>query len=612
MEDDPLKSFKIFSSLSKKMRERILTKFDRINLNQGEVLFYQGDSSDCLYLLASGELSATLTLPSGETQLVNYIVAGETVGELGALSNEPRSLTIKASKNSTLFKLLAKDFILICQKYPRIMFETINPIIARSQKVISLLSSEKIKKQIVIVPANKEVSLDIFSEQLTKYISKLSSIIFISDYDPEISDLTLEALEERINKIEKNKKPKQIILYLLKSPRTSLAEVGLRKGEMLYVVGTSRVAPQFDRTILEIIKKYRSRHKLDPKLILLYPKSVLSPHKTTQWLKLSSFSLHHYIRSNNAADYQRLLRFFRGKAVGLVLGGGGTRGFAHLGAIKALRDAKIPIDIIGGTSVGAIVAGCYAINQNYADAEKRFSDIVTASRKSVSWRNLTWPIISIFNAKNFTLALQKIFNTTRIEDLWLPYFCISCNLANNTEAIHRSGYLWKKTRSSASIPGLIPPMLLKGELHFDGGLLNNLPVDVMRQLVGIKGKVIAIELANSYKDENIYKFPPVLTFWQTLLLKLKIGGTAYRFPAFLDTFLKALSVSSLLKARQNGLIANLLVSLDLTKFSMLHMDEAQSKQLVDIGYQETLKHISKLKASKLMPMPGMADITNHL
>jgi len=278
-----------------------------------------------------------------------------------------------------------------------------------------------------------------------------------------------------------------------------------------------------------------------------------------------------------------------------VLGGGGTRGWAHLGAIKALHEEKIPIDIIGGTSVGAIVGACYALNESYDDTYKRFHTIIETSRHSVSWRSLTWPVISLFDAKNFTAAQQTAFQKLLIEDTWLPYFCVSSSLANYAECVHRSGLIWEKIRASSSMPGLIPPMVIDGELHLDGGLLNNLPVDIMRQLIGKSGKIVAVELNSSVGDKKRYQFPPVFTFKKAFLARSKKKGENYRLPRFLDTFMRGLLIGSSAKTRQNSLVANVLVNLNLNKFRLLHSSPKQADKMIEIGYLEMKAQLQKNK-----------------
>ena len=139
-------------------------------------------------------------------------------------------------------------------------------------------------------------------------------------------------------------------------------------------------------------------------------------------------------------------------------------------------------------------------------------------------------------------------------------------------------------------------MVQNGELHFDGGLLNNLPVDIMRKITTHRGTIIAIELVGT-KDEAHYEFPPILPFWQTLLAKLGLGYH-YKFPRFIDTFLKSLLVGSFLKAQQNSVNADIFIGLDLSRFPMLHSNQKLENKIVEIGYQTTMEHIKTMTIKK--------------
>ncbi|HSW69411.1 MAG TPA: patatin-like phospholipase family protein [Gammaproteobacteria bacterium] len=603
MEEDlinAIKANKIFSSLNDEGVQKVLAKFTRMELNQSETLFYQGDSSDNIYLLVSGKLSAALTNAAGETQMVGYIEAGEAVGESGALTTEPRALTVKALEHSVLYRLSSKDFIELCHQYPALMFATIHPVITRSRSLIQLLASEKIKRHIVIVPANKDISLEHFAEKLQGYLEHYPSVVLLSDYSPEFNNqkIAQEVLKEKIIDLEKHNKKSRKFLYLLKSYETPLAKIALRKANIIYITAYSNSVPRVDKILTERFHIHRINFKPEAALILLHTASAVMPHNSASWLAQMPFDTYHHVRMNVTKDYMRLLRFIRGKAVGVILSGGGTRGWAHLGAIKALREQKIPIDMIGGTSVGAIVAGCYAVHESYEDAYERFYKVIAASANSVSWRSITWPAISIFNAKNFTLSLMQVFEDIKIEDLWLPFFCISCNLANNNEEVHRKGLLWQKTRASSSIPGIIPPMVINNELHLDGGLLNNLPVDIARAFLGKKAKIIAVDLNSFVHDRHKYLFPPILTFKQALLAKLGFTLDNYHFPRFLDTFMRGIFMGSLLKSVQNGLAANILVNLDLNKFRLLQSNIKQADKLIQIGYESTLKQLDLIRSEE--------------
>lgn len=591
-----LKNSRVFSSLDEEARKQLLPKWSLVTLNHHEVLFSQGDPSDSIYLLISGKLSAELTTVTAETRMVGRIEPGEMVGESGALSNEPRSLTVKALKESRLLKLAATDFIQLCHQFPAVMFATVNPIITRSKNIIQMLTAEKTDKHIVVVPANDHISLTTFFEKLREHAEAFPNVLTLSDYQAEFRDKNADThtVMGAIKQLAQSKQAAHKMLYLLSSYDTPLARVAFKKSHQIYVVAHSYSTPKIDRHILDKMDSRRLQLRALPQLVLLHPEDTLVPENTTAWLSQAEFGLHHHVRFNNTKDYQRLLRFMRGKAVGLVLSGGGTRGWAHLGVMAALRKAKVPIDIIGGTSAGAVVAACYAMSQSVQAAQEKFHDIVADSRHSIAWYNLTWPIISLFNAKNFTQSQINAFGERLIEELWLPYFCVSCNLTKNSEEIHRRGKLWEKLRASTSLPGILPPMVINDDLHLDGGLLNNLPVDVMRQLIGEKGRIIAVELNSFAPRKGNYAFPPILTFMDVLFYKLGLGGK-YVFPRFIEAFLRALFVGSAFKSKQNSLAANVLISLNLSKYRLLNSNPNQADSLIEIGFTEGLKQIYEAK-----------------
>ncbi len=588
-----LKTCKIFSSLDDVECQKLLLKFDKVVLKKNEILFNQGDTSDYLYLLITGSLSAILVAAHNNKKVVGSIGPGETVGELGALANEPRSLTIKAVTDSVLLRLSSAVFREICNEHPAIILETINPLISRARNLIQILSEEEVKKHIVVVPAHQDVFLKLFSEKLSESLPNSADVTFLSEFSPKFYEqqTTLAELHELIETAEK---ANSTIIYLPASLETPLAKIAFEKADRIYIVAHSDSKPRINPAVFEKIHAQKSNLKLKHELILLHEKDTRLPTNSLDWLELSNFEMYHHIRITHEKDFQRLLRFMCGTAIGLVLGGGGIRGLAHIGVINAVIESGIPIDIIGGTSVGAIMAGYYALYGTFQNSAADFRDIIDATRKIVSFSNLTWPAISLFSSKHYTLIQKKVFGKTRIEDLWLPYFCMSSNLTNGVETVHRTGHLWKNIRASTSIPGLLPPVVINGALHLDGGLLNNLPVDIMRKFVGKKGKVIAVQLRQESKNRHPheYRFPPILTFWQALLADMGLAYKGYKFPPAIDTFLKSLLAGSWVKEKENSLAADLLIQPPhLDQFRMLNIHREQEPLLVDIGYKAAIKAI---------------------
>lgn len=180
-------------------------------------------------------------------------------------------------------------------------------------------------------------------------------------------------------------------------------------------------------------------------------------------------------------DFLRLARILSGQAIGLVLGGGGARGFAHLGIIQALEENGIPVDLVGGTSMGSFVGGLYARDYDIVPIYGRMKKF--AGRISSIWRtlsDLTWPVTSYTTGHEFNRGIWKSFGDTRIEDFWIQYYCNSTNITESVQEIHSMGYAWRYIRASMTIAGLLPPLIEKGSMLLDGGYVDNLPVDEMK------------------------------------------------------------------------------------------------------------------------------------
>ncbi|KAI0154964.1 hypothetical protein GGR57DRAFT_491883 [Xylariaceae sp. FL1272] len=182
-------------------------------------------------------------------------------------------------------------------------------------------------------------------------------------------------------------------------------------------------------------------------------------------------------------DFQRLARRLCGKSIGLVLGGGGARGIAHIGVIKAIEEAGIPIDIVGGTSIGAFMGGLYA---RHADIVPMFGLAKKfAGRMSSMWRfalDLTYPSASYTTGHEFNRGIFKTFGKHQLEDFWLEFYCNTTNISKSRAEIHTSGYAWRYVRASMSLAGLLPPLCDEGSMLLDGGYVDNLTVSHMKSL----------------------------------------------------------------------------------------------------------------------------------
>ncbi len=205
------------------------------------------------------------------------------------------------------------------------------------------------------------------------------------------------------------------------------------------------------------------------------------------------------------ADVERLCRLLCGRAVGVVLGGGGSRGLAHLGLLRQLEARGVPIDVVGGASQGSFMAAAYALSGSAAGCEQRAG--LLARSISSAWNfatSLTLPLVSWTSGAHFDDVIREALGSAQIEDLPGPrYFCVSLNATDGAVAVHSTGPLWRYVRASMSVLRLLPPVFDRDthRLLVDGGYVSNLPVDILHALLpGSVGLTVACDV--ECKDSN--------------------------------------------------------------------------------------------------------------
>ena len=199
-------------------------------------------------------------------------------------------------------------------------------------------------------------------------------------------------------------------------------------------------------------------------LVLLHNSTDVMPAGTRPWLEAFSVHRHHHIARAPAhglapAHAARLARSLRRQSVGLVLAGGGARGFAHVGVLMALEEEGVPVDLLGGTSMGSFVGGLYA-----KEPTALLTRIITrrlAVHMSSTWNqlmDLTVPVVSYFSGFRMNKVLEPLFRGAKIEDCWLPFFCMTLDLVSCVPIVHRNGTLWRYVRASMALVGFLPPL----------------------------------------------------------------------------------------------------------------------------------------------------------
>ena len=289
----------------------------------------------------------------------------------------------------------------------------------------------------------------------------------------------------------------------------------------------------------------------------------------------------------------RLARLQNRSAVGLVLAGGGARGIAHLGVLKALHEHGIEIDCVGGTSIGAVMA-------SYVASDQPLEMVIANARRAFSVNPLgdfnLLPLLSLIKGRRLRRILTRAahdllgFNAD-IEDLWKSCYCIATNYSKACEQALTHGDLVETLLASTAIPGALPPIIRDSELLFDGGTFNNFPVDVMHAMRGV-GTVIGVDL--SYRNPRRINHKEMPGSWALLRDRLRPRAQRrYRLPP-LPAYLMNVSVLySTARQRSAQQLSDIYFNPPLLGIGMLQWHKFD--QVVRLGYAHGREVLDKLQ-----------------
>jgi predicted acylesterase/phospholipase RssA len=251
-----------------------------------------------------------------------------------------------------------------------------------------------------------------------------------------------------------------------------------------------------------------------------------------------------------------------------------------------MRELDIPIDAIGGTSIGSIVASGFALG---CGSDEMLEKVDNIARESNPIKDLTLPMVSLMTGGKLNKSLQNMYGDVQIEDLWVKYFSVSANLTRAQTEVHERGPVWKSVRASMSIPGQIPPVVFDGELHVDGGVLNNLPVDVMREI--FDGIIIANNVSPKV-DLNAGGLSEVThSGWYYMLNALNPFSKKVKLPSILNTLMRSGMLSSVQAINVSKAMADIYMSPPIEKFQLL--DFGAAHEIEEVGYKYALNIMNK-------------------
>uniref|UniRef100_A0AAQ5ZLA1 lysophospholipase n=1 Tax=Amphiprion ocellaris TaxID=80972 RepID=A0AAQ5ZLA1_AMPOC len=534
----------------------------------GRAVYRQGDKSDSTFIVLSGRLRSVIAKDDGKKELAGEYGRGDLIGVVEALTHMNRATTVHAVRDSELAKLPEGALNSIKRRYPQVVTRLIHllgqKILGNMQQVNGPLAGRSLAlhtptskwdagnpasnlSTVAILPVSEEVPLTAFTLELQHALSGIGpTLLLTSDIIKQrLGSAALDSVHEyRLSSwLGQQEDIHRIVLYQSDPGLTPWTQRCIRQADCIIIVGLGEQEP----TVGELERMLEGGAvRAQKQLVLLHREDGPPPKGTAEWLNMRSWiSRHHHLscprrvfsrRSlpklrelyqrvfekcpDRHSDFSRLARILTGNSIALVLGGGGARGCSQVGILRALNEAGIPVDMVGGTSIGSFMGALYAEEKSNsrmrARAHEWAMDMTSYFKKIL---DLTYPVTSMFSGASFNSSISSVFKNKQIEDLWLPYFNVTTDITASSMRVHTDGSLWRYVRASMSLSGYLPPLCdpKDGHLLMDGGYINNLPADVARSM-GAK-VVIAIDVG-SRDETDLTNYGDCLNGWWLLWKRL--------------------------------------------------------------------------------------------
>uniref|UniRef100_A0A8C5DV02 lysophospholipase n=1 Tax=Gouania willdenowi TaxID=441366 RepID=A0A8C5DV02_GOUWI len=450
---------------------------DWMAVEAGRAVYRQGEKSDSTFIVLSGRLRSVILKEDGKKELIGEYGRGDLIGVVETLTHQNRATTVHAVRDSELAKLPEGALSSIKRKFPQVVTRLIHLL---GQKILQQVNGPLTGvlilhwdagnqasnlSTVAVLPVSEEVPLTAFTLELQHALIAIGpTLLLTSDLIKQrLGATALDSVHEyRLSSwLGQQEDIHRIVLYQTDYTLTPWTQRCIRQADCIIIVGLGEQDP----TVGELERMLeRSAVRAQKQLVLLHREDGPQPKGTVEWLNMRSWISRHlhlscprrvfskrshpkllelYQRvfekpADRHSDFSRLARVLTGNAIAVILGGGGARlGCSQVGIMRALCEAGIPVDLIGGVSIGSLMGALYAEDRSHSLLRIRAREW-TVEMTSVFKKilDLTYPITSMFSGAAFNSSIRNVFNSKQIEDLWIPYFNITTDITASAMRVH--------------------------------------------------------------------------------------------------------------------------------------------------------------------------------
>ena len=535
-------------------------------LTGGEILFAEGTPADTLYLLRSGRLGVFRRDAHQDRppEFVGVIRPGEPAGEMAMMAGTEHTADVVALRDCEVLALPRDAFFEAARKEPDLMVELSRLMIQRARdrrsgggepSVFGFVSARQSPIRAFVERIAAAIQADGFTCQVIDH----SALTSAADWFSRVEDTH------------------DYVLYVAELDEPAWAALCARQVDRVFVVGNGLLAPP--NRPMPHAGVLDAQRRTD--LILMRDPRMKRPANTAAWIDAIQPGRWFQAVEGARDDAERMARVLTGSAVGVVFSGGGARAYAHIGALRALHEAKVPIDFVGGSSMGAVIAAGPALGWTQEELEARIHRAFVVKNPL---SDITFPMLAMTRAAKVDQLLIDAYGDMDLADTVRPFFAVSTNLTSGKIEVHRRGMMRKAVRASIAIPGLLPPMVIDGQVLVDGAVLNNLPTAVMRQMNS--GPVIGVDMSQARGvDPQVILHPP--SVWRFLAT-----GAWRRGPPIVSILMRSATLTTDAELEVSRGATDILVQPRPEGTEI--RDWKSYEPTVMVGYQATLEALSKV------------------
>jgi predicted acylesterase/phospholipase RssA/CRP-like cAMP-binding protein len=563
-------------------------------LSPGEVLVHQGDPADSAFVVVTGRLRARIEVDGEIVRPLEEVGSGSLVGERALLRDGRRSATLVAARSTTVAAIPRDRFEALTQARPNVVLNVMRTMFERDEDARRRYRRARgTSLTLAILAVSPTADPDTFAAELFASLQARRDVVRLRRDDataltdgPDGADAGAGDLDGlRLDRwLDEEELGHDTLLLVADDRDSGWTRRCIDRADHIVLLARAADDPEpgaLERSLIAHDDPFEHQRI---SLVLQHPADLDRPTDTHAWLAPRRVE-HYHVRDGAQADLDRAGRHLTGDATWLVLGGGGAKGFAHLGVVRAMRELQLPIDGVVGSSMGTTMAGLLAIEVPDDELVPRTRELF---RRILDY---TVPVSGLIAARRIVRSIETAVDGRDLEDTWLPMRCVSTNLTRSRVKVHTTGDLARATRASLSIPGVMPAVADGDDLLVDGGVMNNLPIDVARREAPT-GTVIAVDVApvmgpRAKGDHGLY-----VRGGRVMMARMTPGLKPPRVPRMMPTLMRSL-LASAAQSRDAMIadgLADLVLSMELRGVGLLAFDVVDP--VVEFGYEESIDALS--------------------